>query len=490
MALDANIKGVGGVGVEVNSDNQLKTVLETNVASKPGNVGAIRMFSENDAGSVTGTADLRSTETSDDYRLRVGMDTLLFNDSFNATTQNTHQWAYTFNTLTCTQPGAGSVNFATVQGTTSSHGAFMRTFQYFPVFGTAPLWYELFFGQFTSALVANEVWSAGFGTPSAATTLPTDGVWFQLTTAGLIGRICYNGVFTDSGVLKAFGDFTLNTYFKGSILVGENIIEWWVDDILLGTTNVPAGSGGHPFLQASLPAFMMKHNTGAVSNTNTMRVTDVFVSLADINANKPYGHQQAGAGLHASIAPNGSTPGKTEWWTNNTGPTSAAATNTAAIAGATTLGGLVAVQPTLAQNSDGNIFTYQNPAPTINITGRNLYITGVRLQGMVTTAFTGGPVLYAYALAYGHTNVSLATAETGSFVTATAHAPRIIFVGMENYVVTAAVGAMGQGASLDLSSAPICVRPGEFVALIARNMGTVTSAGVITIGCSFVGYWE
>ena len=486
--MGAKIAGAGGVEVQTNAAGQLHVVPETDVGTNPGNVGAVRAFAENDPGNVTGEAYLKSPEVSDDYRLRVGMDTILFQDTTNALTQNTSKWSYTFATLTAAMPGAGTCNFSTVQGTTSAHGAFMRTFQYFPIIGTAPVWHEEDWGQFTATLVAGEVWSTGLGLPVSAVALPTDGAWWQLTTAGLIGRVCYNGVFTDTGVLKAFGDFTLNTLYKSSMLVGENVIEWWLDDVLLGTTAIPAGTG-QPFLQGTLPAFRMKHNTGAVSNTNTMRCCDTVVTLADIQSGRSWPHTMAINGQSAFIGQDGHTQGKTAWWTNNVAPTAAAATNTAAIAGATTLGGLVAVLPTLAANTDGNLFTYQNPASTINITGRNLVITGAKVQGAVSVVLTGGPVVYAYAIAFGHTAVSLATAETASFATATTHAPRIAFVGFESYAATAPVGTIGQGCTISFDS-PIVVRPGEFIALIARNIGTVTSAGALTIGFTPIGYWE
>ena len=65
---------------------------------------------QNDAGDITGAAYLKSPETSPDFRLRTGTDTALFSDTFNATTQNTNVWAYTFATLTAAQPGGGTVN--------------------------------------------------------------------------------------------------------------------------------------------------------------------------------------------------------------------------------------------------------------------------------------------------------------------------------------------------------------------------------------------
>jgi hypothetical protein len=390
--------------------------------------------------------------------------------------------------MTAAQPGSGTANFGVVQGTTNAHGCFMRTWQYFPIFGTAPLWHEEKFGMFTAALSAGEVWSAGFGLPSAATTLPVDGVWWQLTTAGLIGRVCFNGVFTDSGILKPFNEFVIGQLYGGSILLGETEVEWWLDGVLIGTTELPSANS-QPCLQAALPAFRMKHCTGAVSNTNTMRVADLIVTLADLQTGKSWGEQMVGSGGHVSVGQDGQTQGKTAWWTNSTAPTAAAATNTAAIAGATTFGGLVAVLPTLAANNDGNLFVYQNPAQATNVTGRNIYLTGGKVQGAVSVALTGGPVVYAYAIAYGHTAATLVTAESASFATATAHAPRIRFLGYETYPAAAAVGVIGAGIEFRINP-PIVIRPGEFVSLISRNIGTVTTAGAITVGFAPNGYNE
>jgi hypothetical protein len=161
---------------EVNSSNEMKVAL-SNVTA---NIGGARMFSENDAGTKTGTAYLKSPETSQDYRLRVGMDTILLSDSFNAATQNTYIWSYTAATLTAAQPGIGTVNFGAVQGTAIAHGAFMRTYQYFPLIGTAPLSVEITAGVFTAPLVTNEVWLMGLGLPSAGGVAPVDGVWLKM----------------------------------------------------------------------------------------------------------------------------------------------------------------------------------------------------------------------------------------------------------------------------------------------------------------------
>jgi hypothetical protein len=207
----------------------------------------------------------------------------------------------------------------------------------------------------------------------------------------------------------------------------------------------------------------------------------------DFETAKPWAHQIAGMGGHSNIGQNGNTQGKNALWTNNTAPTAAALTNTTAAF--TGLGGIVAVLPTLAVASDGILINYTNPASTINITGKNLYITRVTIKGAVSVIFAGGPVVYAVALAYGHTAVSLATAESASFATATTHAPRVMPLGMESYAVTAAVGTIGQGVDVDFA-VPIVVRPGENVSVVLRNIGVVTTTGAVTYTVSYGGYWE
>jgi hypothetical protein len=479
MALDVLI---GGANLDAGGNTKVA------LSQNPLYAGVVRMFSENDPGDVTGSAYLKSPETSPDFRIRTGVDTELFRDTFNGTTQNTNLWYYAFVTMTASQPGAGYLQFATVQGTAGTHGAYMRTFQYFPLTNTGPLAVEFVAAQATAVLAANEVWHMGLGTPGGAVTKPTDGVYWQITTAGIEGIIAYNGTYTSTGVLLPLNSLNLNDYDKFTIVIGEREVEWWHKDIMLQEQAIPVAQG-IAMIAPAQPMFMQKYCTGVVSNTNVMRVQRVGVTLMDLEIDRSWPHSRSIAGQSSLVGQNGHTQGKTQWWTNNTGPTAAAATNTAAIAGATTLGGLVAVLPTLAVNSDGILFVYQNPAPTVNITGRNLIITGVKVQGAVSVILAGGPVCYAYAVAFGHTAATLVTGETATFATATTHAPRIAFVGMETYPATAAVGTIGQGAQI-VFDAPICVRPGEFVALIARNLGVVTTTGAITVGATFTGYFE
>lgn len=108
MSLDSIIRGVtSGTGADVDADKQLLVKTNTD-ASK---AGASVMFFENDDGTLTGSRYLKSGEVSPDWRVRTGTDSVLFTDNFNATTQNTNLWAYTFATATTHAPRRVQLGF-------------------------------------------------------------------------------------------------------------------------------------------------------------------------------------------------------------------------------------------------------------------------------------------------------------------------------------------------------------------------------------------
>jgi hypothetical protein len=456
--------------------------------------GYARLMTENDDGTLSGAPYLKSPETSPDYRLRVGVDSVLFHDVFNYSAQNTAVWRYVFNTLTAAQPGAGTVNFSAVQGTTSAHGAFMHTKQYFPLVNTAPLAVEAYFGQFTAAMVSGEVFLLGLGLPSAATTVPTDGCWLKITSAGVFGVISFNGTAVEDALDAELplSALTVGSMFKFLMVVGEREVLFWLDDKLLGHMDIPA-SNGLPFLQGSLPMFIMKFNTGAVSNTNTMRVSRVGVGLMDVDSGRPWGQQQCIMGLSAYQGQNGGTMGTSALLPNATAATTvtgAALSQTTALA--TGLGGQVGITATVP-GVDGWVTAFTNPAATINITGRNLVITGIHISSVnIGAAVATTPTTVQWSIAFGGTQLnSLATAESGSFVTATVKAARRVGVGIQSWVVGSAIGAQAENLQQDFSSAPIVVAPGELVGAVAKFIqGTATGSQVIWTLVTFRGYYE
>lgn len=480
----------------VSAKYSLSVVPETNAATNADNVGCVRLFSENDPGVLTGSAFLRSPETSPDYRLRVGIDTILFNDRFNAATQNVNNWQYVFATMTAAQPGAGTVNFGVVQGTTSAHGAFMRTFQQFPLVGVAPLAIEFTAGMFTAPLVANEEFYMGMGLPSAAVTIPTDGVWFKLTTAGLIGVLSFSASSVETGVLVPFANLDVGELNKYVIVIAEREVEFWQDDQHLGNLSIPLANM-QPFIASALPIFMQKRNTGNVSNTNTMRVGYAIASLMDLGTSKPWGHQMATMGQMGYQGQNGGTLTTTALLPNATAATTVtggAISQTVAIA--TGLGGQAGIQAAAA-GADGIITAYQVPLGGINQTPRNLIITGIRIDAVnIGAAVATTASILQWSVGYGAwipagTLPPMTQADTASFATATTKSWKRVPLGLQSWMVAAAIGAPAEALEIDLGNSPIVVHPGEWVASVAKFIvGTATASQVIWCTVQFRSHFE
>ena len=473
---------------EVTAANEIRTTGGS--ATIAGGGYNVSLF-ENSLGTYTGGVPYRESPlVTGDGRLSVGMDTPLFDYTFNGTISNSSVWKTAFTTQTVAASGGFLQLNANSTATTTTYCAY-STWKHFSMRGGSSL-HVNWTWQSSLNIPANQISEAGLFIP-VANAIPGDGVFVRWTSAGLYGVTIFNGVETATSVFTYAPTAGVN--YQLAMNVYENEVEFWVQvqgagAALLGELTVP-NANGQPFLTSGLPLAFVNRNSGTVTSPAVIKISDAHIDMRDANHNKPYQHQLAAMGAMISQLPDGSaiptTGAKTTIWANNTAPTAVAMTNTTAAF--TGLGGIAAVLPTLAAASDGVLFSYQNPVGTVNQTPRTLYITGLTLQGAVSVILTGGPVTYAYALAYGHTAVSLATAETATFATATTKAPRIVPIGMDNFIVTAPAGTLGGQQQLILNT-PIAINPGEFVQIIARNIGTVTTLGAVTFVASFDGYWE
>ncbi|HEY5241747.1 MAG TPA: hypothetical protein VIJ22_09790 [Polyangiaceae bacterium] len=463
---------------EVTAANQLQVTLPE-VTAQGGYAVAL---SEEDAGTFTGAALRRALFVTEGQRLETGRDTPLFDYDFNATAQDTGAWKCAFTTMTMTE-GGGFLLLNSNSDITAAHGCSLSSFRYFNLLTNAGLNVE-FVGGITLAALANQVVEFGLFLPTT-TTAPADGVYFRYTSAGLIGVINYNGVETTTGPLSALTPGTISNDFQ--IRLDTQRVEFWLDDVLQAALILPVGNS-QPYITTALPVSMQFRNSGTVAGSVMQwKMGCAHVDQKGVDISMPFPHQQVAQGLtQQGLA--GGVMGSLAAYANNLAPGAGVAmTNTTAALG-TGLGGQFSALPTLAANTDGVVCSYQVPAGGINQRPRILMLTGVRVQSLITTALTGGPLFWAYSLAFGHTAVSLATAESASFANATAKAPRRIALGFETIVVTAPVGTLGQGVQVTFSS-PIPVNPGEFVALVAKNFGTVTTLGVNTFLVFYDYYW-
>ena len=472
------IGSISGNVVEVDAANQLKVALPPTAAT----AGHVVMQCENDPGSITGTPYRRSPFVSEDSRMSVGIDTTLAMYNFTPTTQNTGDFKHAFTTMTMTQNG-GFLNINPALATVSGNYAVLQSWRHFSLQGDGDLHVEML-GQVSATLPANQIFECGlfFATAGVA---PTDGIFFRLTSAGLIGVITYNGVETTTGVLMA--SLPINTNSKYTIVVSQREVSFWIGGVL-GAELMPPAGNAVPYLTLNLPLCFLMRNTGTVTGGATVKIGSAHATQRDLATYKPWAHQCAAQG-NAYQGQEGDTMGSVAMYSNAALAAAAALTNTTAAAGNVGLGGVALVLPTLTAGTDGILFSYLNPVGSITQPPKTLVVTGVCIDSGVQTVLVGGPLNLVVGIAYGHTALSLATTETGSFVTATAKAPRRIPLGVMNYLAAAAAGSTAVEVYRQFES-PIVVNPGEYFQITCRNVGTVTTTGALVMSATVDHYFE
>lgn len=473
-----------GNGVEVTSTNRLKVDLAQ--ITSPAEVGAVRLMSENDSGTKTGTAYLASPETDDDAKMRIAHEAVFDMETFNYTSQNTGKHAYRNTTMTIGWTAAGlTTNSSNI--TTTTTGVQFNTYAEFPIMGVSELYGE-FEGSFSGQPTTNTI--IDFGLMRTATSnpyAPTDGVHFRLTSAGLFGVINSNGTETTTSAFDF--TYTNSQKYQFIIAVHERSTEFWIDDVLYASIATPVGQG-QPCMGASVPVSVRHAITGGAAGAAlSFILNDYTVSVggpniaqtASIIGQRCYGSYQ---GL------SGGTMGSLATYPNSTNPTAASPSNTALTANLPGgLGGQGSVTAAAAAATDGIWGSYQIPAGTANIQGRRCVIRGIRIDAVNTgAAVATTATTIQFSLAYGHTAVSLATAEA-----AAAKAPRRLPLGFMTWAVGAAIGQGPQAGPIvvDLGDAPIFVNPGEFVQLVGKFLvGTATGSQTINFTWTPIYGWE
>lgn len=500
MALDVNLKGTstGTAAFAGSGSDQLKVITETDADANPGNIGGIRVFGENDQGLITGAVSLKSPEVDFDYRTRVSQDMLLDDEVFNYTAQNTGKHNYSNTTMTNAWT-AGQLTTNSGNITTTTTGTQFQTYAFFPYLGTTTLSVDAEI-SFTAQPTANTFVEWGVGLPGTSTTAPTDGVFFRLTSAGLQGIASINGSEVSTGVFPLSAGtgtwaYTNNKRYQFIAYQSTTEAYFWVDDgtgaVLLGEIELPtatgvvamAGSGQFFFKQritggaggAALSAQMSRYSIrqGGVQMATT----------PSTQGSRLYGsYQGLSGGTLGTLARVGTiTTG------NEANVTAAVPTTTTAALGSG-LGGTFWETVSLAVNTDGIVMSYQVPAGTANINGRRLVLRGMYLNSYVQTVIAGGPYTAEWFLAFGHTAVSLGTAEA-----ATTKAPRRIVLPFVQQVTAAqAVNTAVANSTnfVDFGDAPIFVNPGEFVQLCTRHLGTAGTTGTVVHRVTPIYGWE
>jgi hypothetical protein len=477
--------------VEVDASNNMNVALPLN----PLTAGYARMLGEIDYGRISGTAYTLSAEVSEDYRIRTELDSIFDSHVFNETAQFTGKHVYRNTTMTDTWGG----NTLSTNGsgiTTLNTGTLFQTYQYFPVFGGAETYAYFSIAVTGTWAVTNTtidvgLFSAAITTPYA----PIDGAYIRINNTGMFGVTNFNGTEQTTSPFKVSSSGanlspTIGAFYNIIVTLSQNIAVFWIDlrdgygYQRAGSLVSPIGTGVSASL-LNLP-FSIRHAIGGTAASGIIGLKCSAYTITQGGFQNTRSEQVTAAlatGGHQGQA--GHTQGSTALYTNSLAPTAGAVmTNTTAALGVG-LGGQFSCLPTLAANTDGILCSYLNPISTTAITGKQLIIKGVKIDAIVTTVLAGNstPTIFAHSLAYGHNALSLATTEA-----ATTKAPRRVYLGIQSFAAAAALGTIASSVTMNFDR-PIPVNSGEYVAIATKNLGAVTTSGVVTFLVTFDWAW-
>ncbi len=481
---------VTGNGLEVTANNEMQVRPTTTVA----NVGYTALATRSDPGATGNSPRTRAIWATSANQLRTAETEYWWDDTFNATSQNTSKYRFADTTMTVAM-ASGFMTFNNSGITTANTNAAVQTFKTFPIFGNSEVTCGVS-ANFPTANgpVANQTTEFGlFSASIPGGAAPTDGVFFRYNaSAELRGVVNFNGTETQTAALA---QPSLNVTHDYLIIFNTDEVEFWIDRVFYAALQLvtDAPSQGQPFMQAEQPLTIRQYiGAGTPATATKLQVTDVWVKSVGPALGRPWPHVKAGFGHMAYQGQDGGTMGTTGQYANNTNPAATVPTNTTAALG-TGLGGKFQETLTLAAGTDGIICSFQNPTGGVNQTPRNLVITGVAINGVCIVALSTSALAGSMALCYGHTAVSLATAETTSFQTntTTTKAPRRIALCTTGLASNATTGQTVSGTPFFMPFAsPIVVAPGEFIAISHNKITTAPAAGAVMWNVTFDGYFE
>jgi hypothetical protein len=477
---------------EVDATNNLKVLVPTTIGVAQ--TGFTAVAGRNDDGTIVAAGRVNRGYVTEGQSQKVTQPLLLWDDTFNATAQNTSKYRFG----STTQTGAQSGGFLILNNssiTTANTNSALQTFKTFPLFGKTELRVNIS-ALFTQVPQANETYEWGVFTTATLPngTAPTDGVFWRRNTSGeLRGVINFNGTETQTAAITAP---SVNVNHDYVIVIQTNTVLFYIDDILRGvlTLLTDAPTQGQPMIQAAVPLtirYIIGASTPALASQ--IKVSDVFITVLGSDTGRIWSENKAGFGHMAYQGQNGGTMGTTGLNANNSNPAATVPTNTTAALGVG-LGGKFQETLTLAAATDGIIMSFQNPLGSVTQTPRNLVIRGIAIGGVFTVAIVTSPLTGVLSLAYGHTAVSMATAESASFATPgpTAKAPRKIALAAVGSTVAA--GVIGQTVAglptYYAFTSPVVVAPGEFIAITHCKITTAPTAGAIMWTFMLDAYFE
>ncbi len=445
--------------------------LQVRLCADPESAGFVRL-----AGVLYGGDEGEDIQVGEDGHLLVGQESLLFYDQVEGASINSNQWQTSTSGSMAVAQSAGLITLNSGSTTTASQYAILQSIKHLPFTGRYPIRLDVA-ASFSTAGAANVNMEFGIGALSGAAD-PTDGVFIRAAPDGTLYVVINDGGAETTHALT-FGEdpFVAGQIAQWSIIIDNDDVHIMFEGDMVCSMQIPAN---RPFITAAgrLP-IVARVETGASAPAAApqLKIGAVVAAQLVLNQNRPWETQLAsmGRGSHQNPA----TYGQTANHANSTNPASATLSNTAA--GYASLGGRYQFVAPASASTDFALFAFQVP------TGYQLYVYGVSISAVNTgAAVATTPTIMEWSLGVNASALSLATGDSGT----TAWAPRRIPLGLQSFLVGAAVGAQADDVDRDFP-VPYVVDSGRYLHIILQvPIGTATVSQIIRGTVTVHGFFE
>lgn len=430
---------------------------------------------------------MRNLIASQRFRMRAGLDSLVWDDNFNFSTTNTRKYNIGGTAMTGSQ-GGGSFTLNNGSSVATGTGYIIRTYSTFTVPSEGSLTITAAFSLALNPQTNNEI-NIGLFLPNTAITTPNDGIYMQVDNTGSLRLVAnFAGSIISSA---AAGAFTLSsgvTYMM-RLVINREFVELWINDILYAELQRVVVSPSAGSLSATAAGFLgaQLRNTSTTAGAQKLNIYSWSVHMNDYEFGKSFSDLAADRLDHALSATDGQTVAMLTGITNSAAEASATLSNVSA--GYAKLGGNWQFAAVAGSETDYALFAYLVPAFNAStLPARSLVIKGIEIDAFnMGAAVATTPTLLSWYLGIGSTAISLATTDTG-----TTRAPHRFALGSQSFPVGSAIGARADRAiSVNFSAAPLVVDSNSYVHIILRiPVGTATASQIIRGSCGIIGHFK
>ncbi|MGL4809436.1 MAG: hypothetical protein ACRC4O_11890 [Giesbergeria sp.] len=451
--------------------------------------GFATLVCEADDGTHVGTRRQIEIEASEDYRMRVGVETPLYTLPCSGTVIDRSSLIDAVTTFTITQ-GSGQINLNGGASAAASGVARLSTWATFGARQGAGIQARIRL-QFTQLPVTNNVCEWGLLNCSGLTA-PTDGVFFRHNAAGQLECV----VAFNSTETKFTVDTVTHPEHVANNVNHDYSIDWyndiavfWIDGYRAAVIDTPPGQPNLVSCEGVQLAFRVFNQASAPSIGQVMKIGRAEVLLQDVNNTRPWKDVQSAAGLNLmQWPPNGATVGPLVLIANTAAPTARTLSNTA-LADAShgvLAGDFLATLSGLTAQTDYILNAWQNPATGAAIGGRQLLITGLHFSWELAGAANAATIQnYMLSLGVGASAISLAVvADATNGVKCARRIPVA-------RITTAASAAIGTAGNVDVMfETPYAVNAGEFAHVILKpTLYTTVASQTLRYALRVEGHW-